>query len=262
MIQTERHPIVFVGAGPGDPDLITVAGRRALEAADLVVYAGSLVSADMLGWCRPEARRVDSSGLDLAGIVDRMAAAWTAGRRVVRLQTGDPSLYGAVREQFSALEERGIPYRIVPGVTAAFAASAALGLEYTLPEVCQSLIVTRVAGRTPVPESEDLAALAAHRTSLAIYLSAGRAETVAQALKAAYGADAPLAVVYRASWPDEKILLTSVDRLADDLADADIDRHALILAGPAVETLQSGGGSPRSKLYDPSFSHGWRKGDG
>jgi precorrin-4/cobalt-precorrin-4 C11-methyltransferase len=255
---TTTHPILFVGAGPGDPDLITVAGRRALEEADLIVYAGSLVSPQMLDWTRPEAECVNSSGLDLDEIVQAMVSAQRLGRRVVRLHTGDPSLYGAIREQFLALEREDVPYRIIPGVTAAFAAAAALGLEYTLPEITQSLILTRISGRTPVPEKEDLAALAAHRASLAIYLSAARAEAVAEALKSAYGPEAPVAVVYRASWPDQRILWTSVIDLARDISEAGVNRQALILVGPAVEAVAAGKDSPKSKLYDAAFSHGYR----
>lgn len=254
----QERPVLFVGAGPGDPDLITVAGRRALEQADLVVYAGSLVSPDMLGWCRPEARRVDSAGLDLEQIVETMAQAWRRGERVVRLHTGDPSLYGAVAEQFRALREMGIPYVVIPGVSAAFAAAAALGLEYTIPEKGQSLILTRAAGRTPVPAGEDLADLAAHGASLAIYLSVGQADKVARDLGRAFGPQAPLVVVYRVSWPDEKLLWTTPRDLARDLAEAGISRQALILAGPGVAELAGDPGG-RSRLYDASFSHGFRR---
>jgi precorrin-4/cobalt-precorrin-4 C11-methyltransferase len=204
MNDTERHPVVFVGAGPGDPELITVAGMRALEAADLVVYAGSLVSRDMLQWTKPDTRHIDSAGLNLKEIVDYLADGYEKGLRVVRLHTGDPSLYGAVAEQFRILNERKVPYRVIPGVTAAFAAAAALKMEFTLPETCQTLILTRIAGRTPVPETEDLGRLAESKASLAIYLSAGKAEDVAAKLTPSYGEDAPVAVVYRASWPDEK----------------------------------------------------------
>ncbi len=253
------NPVLFVGAGPGDPDLITVAGRRALEAAELVVYAGSLVPREMLSWCRPGVEAVNSAGLDLDQIVERMVSAWRAGRRVVRLHTGDPSLYGAVHEQFRALEAEGVPYRVIPGVTAAFAAAAALGLEYTLPELCQSLILTRAPGRTPVPPGEDLAGLAAHRASLAIYLSAGQADRVSQALSTALGPDSPVAVVQRASWPDQRVLWTTAQDLPGDLAAAGITRQALILAGPALDLVQRGGAAAASRLYSPGFSHGFRR---
>jgi precorrin-4/cobalt-precorrin-4 C11-methyltransferase len=169
-------------------------------------------------------------------------------------------LYGAVQEQFARLREAGVTYRVIPGVTAAFAASAALGLEYTLPEVCQTLIITRAAGRTPTPELEDLAFLARHRAAMAIYLSAGLADQVAGALAPHYGRDAAAAVVYRASWPDEKILFTTVGDLARDMAEAGVDRQALILVGEAVTRLQKGEKSPASRLYSSSFSHGYRRG--
>ena len=262
MSQTSRHPVLFVGAGPGHPDLITVAGRKALEEADLIVYAGSLVSVEMLDWARPEARKVDSAGLNLGEIAGTMIAAYEDGQKVVRLHTGDPSLYGAIREQFLALEEAGVEYRVIPGVTAAFAAAAALGLEYTLPEVCQTLILTRAAGRTPVPEDEELASLAAHRASLAVYLSAGQAEKVAEALSPAFGSEAAAAVVYRVSWPDEKILWTTIGRLAQDMEENGITRQALILIGRPLDKLKSGLDSPKSKLYDRTFSHGYRRGQG
>lgn len=262
MTQAQLHPVLFVGAGPGDPELITVAGRRALEQADLVVYAGSLVSRDMLGWCRPSARVVDSAGLALPQIIEHLTEGHRQGLKVARLHTGDPSLYGALREQLDALEGLGVPWRIIPGVTAAFAAAASLGLEYTLPEICQSLIITRAPGRTPVPPGEDLAALAAHGASLAIYLSAGQGAAVSAALTASLGATAPVAVVYRASWTDEQVLWTTASDLPQDLERRDLKRQALILAGPAVAARAAGRSAPASRLYDAGFSHGYRAGGG
>ncbi len=263
MSQDKDNPVIFVGAGPGDPELITVAGRRALERAQLVVYAGSLVSLEMLSWCRSGTELVDSAGLDLDQIVEHLVRGWNEGLRVVRLHTGDPSLYGAVQEQFARLREKGVPFRVIPGVTAAFAAAACLGLEYTLPEVTQSLILTRVAGRTPVPEGEDLAALAAHGASLAIYLSVGQGEKVSRALAGAYGEKAPVCVVYRASWPDQRILWTTARDLPRDLAASGISRQALILAGPAVAAVAPGarGEAPVSRLYHRGFSHAFRRGE-
>lgn len=259
MSEMERHAVVFVGAGPGDPELITVAGMRALESADLVVYAGSLVSRDMLKWTKQDTRHIDSAGLNLKEIVNHMAEGYEKGLRVVRLHTGDPSLYGAIAEQFRGLDERNVPYRVIPGVTAAFAAAAALKMEYTLPEICQTLILTRIAGRTPVPDTEDLGRLAESRASLAIYLSAGKAEDVASKLMPSYGEDAAVAVVYRASWPDQKIMMTNLRDLATDMAEAGLDRQALILVGPALsESIRRQ--APDSKLYDAGFSHNYRKG--
>lgn len=256
---SQENPVIFIGAGPGHPDLITVAGQRALAQADLIVYAGSLVSPDMLSWAKEGAELVDSAGLDLEQIVTHMVMAHQAGRRVVRLHSGDPSLYGAVWEQFQALRQKGVPYQVIPGVTAALASASVLGLEFTIPEISQTLILTRAAGRTPVPESEALAGLAAHRSSLAIYLSAEKASDVAQALMATWGPEAPLVVVYRATWPDQQVLWTTVGELVADLAAAGIHRQALILVGPAVEALRTGQAGHQSKLYDPEFQHGFRE---
>ncbi|MDR2726096.1 MAG: precorrin-4 C(11)-methyltransferase [Candidatus Adiutrix sp.] len=251
-------PVLFVGAGPGDPDLITVAGRNALAEADLVIHAGSLVNPALLDWARPEARRVDSAPLTLSEIVDLMAQGYETGRKVVRLHTGDPSLYGAIHEQLTALKARGVPARIIPGVTSALAAAAGLGLEFTLPEITQTLIITRAAGRTPVPEGENLAALAAIGASLALYLSAGQGEEAGRALSLGYGPEAPLALSYRATWPDARLVWTTCGQLAETLKAEGLDRHTLILAGPAIAALRGQGPAPASRLYDPGFSHGHR----
>ncbi|MFH1057912.1 MAG: precorrin-4 C(11)-methyltransferase [Pseudomonadota bacterium] len=256
---TATHPVIFVGAGPGDPELITVAGQKALMAADRVVYAGSLVSQEMLSWCRPGCELIDSAGLDLEAIVDSLATGHAAGQKVVRLHTGDPSLYGAIAEQIAALDARQVAWRVIPGVTAAFAAAAELGLEWTLPEVTQTLILTRAAGRTPVPPAESLAALAAHGASLAIYLSAGQAEAVSTALQVAYGPESPVALAYRVSWPDQKTAWTTARDLPQALKAHGFTRQVLILAGPAVARRAEGGAAPASKLYDAGFSHGFRQ---
>lgn len=261
MSQKIDNPVLIVGAGPGDPELITVAGQKAVAAAELIVHAGSLVNPAILQGASPTCRLVDSSGLDLGQIVEEMVAGHRQGLKVVRLHTGDASLYGAIREQLDALDQHGVPWRIIPGVSAAFAAAAALGMEFTLPEVGQSLILTRAEGRTPVPPGEDLAALAAHGCSLAIYLSAGQAEKVSRALSQAHGPEAPVCVAYRVSWPDQRLLWTTARDLAQDLRRAGIDRHALILAGPGPASVspQGGGQATHSRLYDPAFSHGYRQ---
>ena len=258
--QRNRHKIIFCGAGPGDPELITVKGQAALASADLIVYAGSLVPEAVLKWAREDAQTVNSAGLHLAEIVSKMAAAHEAGKRVVRLHTGDPSLYGAIYEQMAELEKLGIPYSVIPGVTAAFAAAAALGIEYTLPEVSQSLILTRMAGRTPVPEAEALEALAAHQTSMAIYLSMSMIDRVAGILQRAYGDSAACAVVYRASHPDEKVLITRLKELARDVNEAGIDRQAVIIVGKVLD-ISKDQLVYKSKLYDRGFDHGYRTGD-
>lgn len=262
MFESERemntNTILFVGAGPGDPDLITVAGRKALESADLVVHAGSLVNPEILSWCRPEAELVDSAPLDLEEITGHLLSGWRAGQKVVRLHTGDPSIYGAIHEQFAVLKEHSAPYRVIPGVTAALAGAAALGLEYTLPEITQTLIITRAAGRTPMPPGEELEVLTQSRSSMAIYLSATQGAPVGRTLSAAYGPDSPLALVYRATWPDQRIVWTTCGRLAETLKDESLDRHTLMLVGPAVAALETGRETPKSKLYDAAFSHGSR----
>ena len=256
-------PILFCGAGPGDPELITVKGQHALAEADLILYAGSLVPEALLQWARPEAETLSSAGMHLEEIVATMATAWKSGRRVVRLHTGDPSLYGAICEQMMHLEKQNIPYRVIPGVTAAFAAAASLGLEYTLPEVSQTLILTRMAGRTPVPEREALERLAAHQASMAIYLSLGQIEAVSGVLSGSYGADAPAVIVYKASHPEEKIVPTTCGELAAAAAREEITRTALILAGRVLAVGPAGSGElgAVSKLYDRHFAHGYRAGE-
>jgi precorrin-4/cobalt-precorrin-4 C11-methyltransferase len=252
------HPVLFVGAGPGDPELITIKGRKALAAADLVVYAGSLVPEALLAWTRPGTPTVNSAPLPLEEIVAVMARAQREGKRVVRLHTGDPSLYGAIFEQMAELQKLGIPYGVIPGVTAAFAAAAALGIEYTLPEVAQTLILTRAAGRTPVPAGENLAGLAAHRTSMAIYLSMGQIEEVAATLAAEYGETAPCAVVYQASQPGEKLIRTRLNELVERVRAEGIARQALIIVGRVLEVAPQEL-KATSKLYDRDFEHGFRK---
>lgn len=253
-----KHPVVFVGAGPGDPELITVKGQKALAEADLVIYAGSLVPDAVLKWAPPAAKKINSASLHLAEIIAEIEKAAKAGQRVVRLHTGDPSLYGAVQEQIAELQRRSIPYRIIPGVTAAFAAAAAMGIEFTLPEISQTLILTRMGGRTPVPESENLAALAQHQSSMAIYLSISLIDEVADILIAAYGPEAGCAVVYRVSQPEERIITTSLKDLAKTVKSEKITRTALIIVGRVLDTDRSNL-KYKSKLYDPNFKHEHRK---
>jgi precorrin-4/cobalt-precorrin-4 C11-methyltransferase len=252
-----NNPVLFVGAGPGDPELITVKGQKALMAADVVVYAGSLVPEILLKWTRTDTETVNSAPLNLDQIVATVAAAHSEGKRVVRLHTGDPSLYGAVFEQMVELKKRGIPCKMIPGVTAAFAAAAALGIEYTLPEVSQTLILTRMAGRTPVPEKEDLASLAGHQASMAIYLSMSMIDDAARILADAYGEDSPCAVVYRASQPEEKVIVTRLKDLAERVRTEKITRQALIVVGKTLE-VDADNLKYKSKLYDKKFKHGYR----
>jgi precorrin-4/cobalt-precorrin-4 C11-methyltransferase len=252
-----NNPVLFVGAGPGDPELITVKGQKALERADLVIYAGSLVPEALIQWTRKHATSISSASMHLQEIIAAIQSAHADGKRVVRLHTGDPSLYGAIYEQMCELTRLGIPYKIIPGVTAAFAAAAALGIEYTLPEVSQTLILTRMAGRTPVPEKENLASLAKHQASMAVYLSMSVIEEVARILCDAYGENSPCAVVYRASQPEEKIIIAKLKDLAAKIAAEKITKHALIIAGKVL-AINPDELVHKSKLYDKSFKHACR----
>ncbi len=250
------HEVLFVGAGPGDPELITVKGRRALEEADVILYAGSLVPRELLKWARPDAEMVDTASMDLEAITERLIQDYRAGMRVVRLHTGDPGLFGATREQMDILDREGVPYMVIPGITAAFAASAALARELTLPERTQTVILTRTAGRTPVPEKEALRDLARHRATMAIYLSIHKIDSVVEELVPSYGPDAHVVVAYRVSWPDELIIHGTLSTIAELVRQAGIHRQALILVGPALEDSSQ---KTRSRLYDRTFSHGYRR---
>ncbi len=253
-----RHPVVFAGAGPGDPDLITVKAMKALNRADVIIYAGSLVPESVLTWKGPHARTLSSADLNLVQIVDMMTAHYLDGKAVVRLHTGDPSLYGAIFEQMQALKKRDIPYQVIPGVTAAFAAAAAMTMEFTLPETTQTLILTRISGRTPVPDSENLESLAAHQASMAIYLSMGHVSKVSRTLVDHYGQDAWCAVTYKVSHPEEKIIYCRISDLDTMCREHGIDRHALIIVGKAVTACLENQEVLKSKLYDAGFSHGYR----
>lgn len=251
-------PVIFAGAGPGDPDLITVKAMKAMARADVILYAGSLVPESVLCWKGPQTQTLSSAGLDLNQIVDTLCTFYQAGKQVVRLHTGDPSLYGAIFEQMQALEARHIPFEVIPGVTAAFAAAAAMSMEYTLPEITQTLILTRISGRTPVPVAESLDRLAAHQASMAIYLSAAHALTVQRTLAAHYGNDAWCAIAYKVSHPEEKIVFCKIKDLDKTCRENQITRHALIIAGKAVSVCKKNQDLIKSKLYDPGFSHGYR----
>lgn len=257
MSNTENK-VIFAGAGPGDPELMTIKSMRALESADLIIYAGSLVPEAVLCWKGSGTEAVSSAGMNLDQIVTRIKDAHDQGKRVVRLHTGDPSLYGAIFEQIRELQKLNIPYTVLPGVTAAFAAASAMGMEYTLPEVTQTLILTRVSGRTPVPESEDLERLAAHRSSMAIYLSIGHAEKVQKILETHYGKNSLCAVAYKVSHPEEQIFYTQIQDLVKTCEENKITRHALIIVGKAVEASRENIDLIQSKLYDAGFSHGYR----
>ena len=247
--------IHFVGAGCGAADLITVRGKALLEGADVIVYAGSLVNPALLQYKKEGCRVYDSAKMTLEEVLAVLYEAEAAGLDTVRLHTGDPCLYGAIREQMDELDRRGIPYDYCPGVSAFSGAAAALKMEYTLPDVSQSVIITRMAGRTPVPERESVRAFAAHGATMVLFLSAGLLDkTQAELLAGGYGADTPAAIVYQASWPDEKTCLCTVGTLARCAEENGISKIALIIVGDAVK--QSG--YARSKLYDPTFSTEYR----
>ncbi len=245
--------IYFVGAGPGDPELLTIKGMRLLERADTVIYAGSLVNPDLLELA-PHAELVDSAPLCLDDIVKVMVLRARDGKRVVRLHSGDPSLYGAIKEQIARLRSEGIDFEVVPGVSSLAAAAAALESELTVPGVSQTVIITRAAGRTPVPEREDIASLAVHGATMAIFLSAGLAEDVQKKLMEGYKPGTPVAIVHKASRREQKIVRTSVAKLAEAAAESGIDRTAIILVGEAL--AQQG---DESELYRKGFSHGCRE---
>jgi len=252
--------VLFVGAGPGDPELITVKGLKALQRAQMVIWAGSLVNPALLDELRDGCEVHDSASLDLPRVIELMERAAGEGKRVVRLHTGDPALYGAIQEQMEALDALGISYAVIPGVTAAFAAAASLKQELTLPEVSQTLILTRVEGRTPVPETERLRRIAAIGGTLGLYLSVSMMDKVVEELLAGgvFTQQTPVAVVSRAGWPDERILEGTLEDIAQKVAEAGIGRQALILVGEVLAARKKGV-PEKSKLYDPSFTHGYRR---
>jgi precorrin-4/cobalt-precorrin-4 C11-methyltransferase len=246
--------IYIVGAGPGDPELVTVKGARLLSEADLTLYAGSLVSPKILEHCREDCEKVNSVGVSLEEQVAVMTRAVRDGRMVVRLHTGDPCLYGAISEQISRLAENGVGCEIVPGVSSFQGAAARLGVEYTIPGGTQTLICTRVAGKTPAPDAEDLARLAAHGASLVLFLSSVlAADAVAKCKAAGMPGDTPAAWIYRATWEDERSCVTTLDGLADSMEKAGIVRHALILIGEFLERDPES----RSLLYTHGFEGGF-----
>jgi precorrin-4/cobalt-precorrin-4 C11-methyltransferase len=252
--------IHFVGAGPGAADLITVKGARLLGEADVVVYAGSLVDRELVRTHAPNAKVYDSAGMTLAETTHVLAQAAVDGRRAVRLHTGDPAIYGAIQEQMAELDLLGIGYRVVPGVTSAFAAAAALKQELTLPEVSQTVIFTRIAGKTPVPEGEKLATLAATGATLVIYLSVAMIDlVVAELLEGGRTPATPVAVVARASWPDEQTLEGTLADITGKVQGADIGKQAVIIVGEVLRARREGLAAV-SKLYDREFSHEYRKG--
>ncbi len=245
----------FIGAGPGASDLLTVRGARLIGEADVVVWARSLVHEGVLDYARPGAELVESTTIPLESVRVLYERAVDEDLRVARVHSGDPSLYGAVMEQIELCDELGLDWEIVPGVSSLGAAAAAIGRELTVPEVSQSVILTRRASRTPMPEGEDIRGFASHGTTMAIFLSAARPRALQrELLEGGYPPDTPCAVVYRASWPDERIIECRLEELGDRIREAGFTRQALILVGPGLAA-----GGTRSHLYSPHFSHMFRK---
>jgi precorrin-4/cobalt-precorrin-4 C11-methyltransferase len=245
----------FVGAGPGAPDLITRRGAQLLQNAQCVIYAGSLVNPALLGLAPDGTPVYNSAHMTLEQVLSVMEQMDQAGKITVRLHTGDPSLFGAIREQMDALDRMGIAWDVTPGVSSFCAAAAAVGGEYTLPGISQTVIITRMAGRTPVPERQDIASLAAHGATMVIFLSAGMLpELTGELLKGAYTADTPAALVYKASWPEEKVVRCTLGTLAHAGQEHQITKTALVLVGDFLERPYD-----RSLLYHPGFSTGFRE---
>ena len=247
----------FVGAGSGAPDLITLRGARLLGEADVVIYAGSLVNPELLTLTKPGCELHDSAKLTLEEVIALVEAAERMGKTTVRLHTGDPSIYGAVREQFDELVKRGIAFDVCPGVSSFCGAAAALRTEYTLPDVSQTVIITRAAGRTPVPERESIRSLAAHGATMVLFLSTALTETLqGELLAGGYAAETPAAIVYKATWPEEKIFRCTVGTLHETAEENGLRKTALIVVGGCL-----GEEYLRSMLYHPDFTTEYRKGN-
>ncbi|MEM3437577.1 MAG: precorrin-4 C(11)-methyltransferase [Nitrososphaerales archaeon] len=249
--------VIFIGAGPGDPELITLKGKKFLEKADVVIYTGSLLNPEILKFTKPGAELYDSSTMDREEILGIMVKAAKEGKLVARVHDGDPSIYGALQEQLDFLTKEKIEYKIIPGVSSIFAAAASLKRELTLPKISQTVIITRLKGRTPVPEFESIKELSKHRTTMVIFLSVQYIDSIIKEIEqGGYPKDTPIAVVYRASWQDEKIIKGTLSDIVEKVKEAGIKETALIIIGEVLEPKSY----DYSKLYDPSFTHGYRKG--
>jgi precorrin-4/cobalt-precorrin-4 C11-methyltransferase len=251
-----KNMISFIGAGPGDPDLMTIKGKRLVDEADVIVYAGSLVNPAVLSGAKKDAKIYNSALMNLDEVIEVMGAAEKEGKKVVRVHTGDPAVYGAHREQMDRLDKLGITYEVVPGVSSVFACAAALKKEFTLPSVSQTVILTRMEGRTPMPSGEKLKDLASHHATMAIFLSIGFLdEMTEQLIEGGYSPETPVAVVYKASWPDQKILIGTLSDIEAKVKEAGITKTALTLVGDFL-----GNEYELSKLYDPEFTTEFRQG--
>lgn len=254
----ETGKVWFIGAGPGDPELITMKGHRLIAEADLIIYAGSLVPPELVAHAKPGARVVDSASLHLEETHALICETVSGGGTAARVHTGDPSLYGALREQMDLLARDGIAYGVVPGVTAAFAAAAAAAVSITVPETVQSFAITRLSGRTPVPEAQSVHRLAEHGGSIAVYLSGAEVETLtAELRKARLPETTPILAAYRVGWPEEKLLWTTLERLEDLIRQEGLTRQVVFLVLPGERNKD---GAKASRLYDKSFTHGFREG--
>jgi precorrin-4 C11-methyltransferase len=267
-VGTFREPqggmVVFVGAGPGDPELLTIRGRRIIEQADLVVWADSLVHPGVAALARPDAEVIGSSTLNLEEISRRMIETARDGKLVARVQSGDPAIYGAMHEQMVLLDAAEVPYAVVPGVSAVFAAAAALDAELTVPDVAQTVIMTRLPSRTTIPEQEQLRAMAAHGGTVVLFLTISVIErAVAELIAGGYAEDTPAAVLHRVSWEDERIIRGTLADVAAASRAAGLTRQALILVGRAIDPeLRRVAAANRSNLYDPTYSHVFRLAEG
>lgn len=247
--------VYFIGAGPGDPELMTLKGKRLVETADVLIYAGSLVNKEVLQWRKETAEVHNSASMTLDDVIEVMIKGLSEDKKIVRVHTGDPSIYGAIREQIDRLKAQDIECEVVPGVSSFVASAAALNMEFTLPDITQTVILTRLEGRTPVPEKEALEKLAAHRASMAIFLSVQMIDQVVERLLVHYPLATPVAVVQRATWEDQKIVRGTLEDIEAKVKEAKITKTAQILVGDFLGNEYS-----LSKLYDKSFTHEYRKG--
>ncbi len=247
--------VYIVGAGAGDPELITVKGQKLLQKADVIIYAGSLVNPALLDFAKEGAEIHDSASMTLPEVIETIEKAVAKDLMVVRLHTGDPSIYGAIQEQMDALKKKDIDFEVVPGVSSFLATAAALKQEYTLPGISQTVIITRNEGRTPVPEREKLRSLAAHQATMCIFLSITMlADVVKELIEGGYAPDTPIAIVQRASWPEQKIVRATLETIVEEIADKGIDRTAMIVVSRCL-----GADYELSRLYAPEFSHMFRE---
>jgi len=250
-----KGKVVFIGAGPGDPELLTVKGKNALQMSDVIIYAGSLVNKEVLGYAHRDAQIYNSATMNLPEIVEIMEKETGNGKTVARVHTGDPSIYGAIGEQIEALRGKKIPFEIIPGVSSLFASAAALESELTLPKISQTVIITRPEGRTPKPSKESIKNLAKHEATMCIFLGIQMIEKVVEDLLSHYSPDTPVAVVKKASWKDQKIIRGTLEDISVKVKDAGIKKTAMIVVGKVLDP----GDITHSKLYDAEFTHEYRQ---